>query len=133
VDLVDDLLEVGPDQRLEQARDPDVEADGVELRLMIGRPLRHADERLVGAGRDVVEEVAVAEAAPVGPALLVHLLDRGRDTFDLGRREKAANDRISFPPVALDMVLEESLAGLQGTSGHVSASSSFPERLTRSN
>src|ERR671918_618756 len=41
VDLVDDLLEIASDQRLEQPADPSVEPDAVEDCLVVGRPLHH--------------------------------------------------------------------------------------------
>src|SRR5260221_8362057 len=46
VDLVDDLLEVAADQRLEQLGEAGVEPDAIEYRLVVGRPLHHPDERL---------------------------------------------------------------------------------------
>src|SRR3546814_3937771 len=60
--LVDDLLEVPPDQRLQQPRDAPVEPHRIEQRLVIGRPLHHPGEPVaLAVGRDVVEEVAVPE------------------------------------------------------------------------
>ena len=70
VDLVDDLLEVGPDQGTKQLRDPPVEPDRVQFVLVVGRPLHHP-YRLAAAvvGGDVVEQIAVPEAAAVAQPL----------------------------------------------------------------
>ena len=65
VDLVDDLLDVAPDQRLEQSREARIEPHRVERRPVIGRPLHHLHQRAALALRDLVEEIAVAEAAAV--------------------------------------------------------------------
>ena len=75
MDLVDDLLEVAPDERLEKLGDARVEPHPIEHRLVIGRPLHHPDERrAIGAGGDVVEEIAVPEAPPVAHAFGIELV-----------------------------------------------------------
>src|SRR5687767_2001707 len=62
MDLVDDLLEVGPEQRLQQPGNSEIEANGVEHRLMIGRPLHHPDQRLAGPTLGyIVEEISVTK------------------------------------------------------------------------
>ena len=68
---------------------------------MIGGPLRHSHDRrlAVGGGRDVVEQVAVAEAAAVGDALRVELVEGGGDLGDFFGREQPADDRIAVAAV----------------------------------
>ena len=106
MDLVDNLLEVAADQRLEQVDEPRVEADGVEHRLVIRRPLHHPDDAFAPRPRDIVEEVAVAEASAVRDALGVKLVGRGRDLADLIGTEKAANDGITVAPIMREIGLD---------------------------
>src|SRR6185295_4125259 len=71
-----------------------------EQRLMVGRPLRHPHQRLAGGvRRDIVEQIAVAEAAPVGPGFGMDLIDCRGDVGDLVSSEHAADDRVTVPPI----------------------------------
>src|SRR6476469_1652215 len=100
MNLVDDLLEVAPDQWLEQLGKTPVEPDAIEHRLVVGRPLDQPHTRLaVRPTRDIVEEVAVAEAVLVSDTLGVKLIRRGRDFGDLALVEEAANYRVPVAPI----------------------------------
>ena len=86
MDLVDDLLEVAPDQRLEQSREARIEAHRVERWPVVGRPLHHLHQRAAPTLGDLVEEIAVTEAAAVRHALGMDAVDVGADRGDfLGR------------------------------------------------
>ena len=97
VDLVDDLLDVPPDQRLQQGREARIEPHRVEGGAVIGRPLHHLDPRPGLALCDLVEEVAVPEAAAVRHALGVDGVDLGADRRHLSGREEGADDGITVP------------------------------------
>src|SRR5438270_6086841 len=101
MDLVDDLLEVVPDQRFEQLGEAGVEPNSVKHRLMIGWPLHHPHQRLAAARfpGDIVEEVAMAEAAPVGDAFGVELVQSCRNLAKFVCIEEAADYRISIAPI----------------------------------
>ena len=93
MDLVDDLLEIASEDRFEKARDPPIEPDTVENSL-VGRPLHHPHQRVAfPAGHDIVEQIAVPEAAPMLHALGMDLV-RGRGDFvDLAALEQTTDDR----------------------------------------
>jgi hypothetical protein len=95
VDLVDDLLDVAPDQRLEQSREARIEAHRIEHGPVIGRPLHHLHQRAALILRDLVEEIAVTEAAAVRHALGMDAVDIGADRGGFPGREEAADDRIA--------------------------------------
>src|SRR6476646_5744084 len=100
VDLVDDLLEVVSDQRFEQFGEPRVEADAIECRLMVGRPLNQPHQGLIpDIPRNIVVEISVPKAAPMRDAFSVDLFQASGDLADLFRTEKAADDGISVPPI----------------------------------
>ncbi len=108
VHLIDDLLEITADQRLEQVNEARVQPDTVQHRLMIGRPLDHPHQRLasVPLARDVVEEIAVAEAPSVRRAFGVDLVQRSSDFLDFAAAEKAANDSITVAPIMREIGID---------------------------
>ena len=108
VALIDDLLEVAADQRIEQLREARVETYRVEHRLMIRRPLDHPHQRLAAVmlTRDIVEQVAVAETAAVRRALRIELVDGGAELAQLAWREQAAHHRIALAPVMRDISMD---------------------------
>ena len=95
VDLVDDLLDVAPDQRLEQGGEAGIEAHRVERGAVVGGPLHHLHQRSAGPLRDFVEEIAVAEAAAVRDPLGMDGVDLRADRGDLPGAEETADDRVA--------------------------------------
>jgi hypothetical protein len=106
VDLVDDLLEVASDERLKNLDNARVEPHPIEQRLVIGRPLHHADQRpSIGAGGHVVEEVAVPETPPVAHSFGVELIGRFGDFRDLVGAEETPDYRVTVAPVLREILL----------------------------
>jgi hypothetical protein len=105
VDLVDDLLEVAADQRLEQPGETRVTPHRVKYWLVIRGPLNHPYQRLAASlrPRDIVEEIAVAKAAPVRDPFGIKLVQRGGEFGHLVWIEKAANDRIPVAPILREL------------------------------
>ena len=113
VDLVDDLLEVAPDQRLEQRREARIEPHRVEHRLVIGRPLHHPHQRrAVRAVGDLVEQIAVPEAAAVRDAFDVELVGRLPEKAGLRRGKEAADDDITLRPEQPDIIVRDAIQPL---------------------
>jgi hypothetical protein len=70
---------------------------------MPGHPLDHPHLRRPFSARlDIVEQIAVAEAAAVRDALVMDLVDRRADRRDLGGREQLADDRIAVAGIISD-------------------------------
>jgi len=106
VDLVDDLLEIPPDQRFQQSSEPKVEPHSVENGLVVGWPLNHPHQRLaVAIMSDVVEKVAMTEAATVLDALGMKLVCCGSYFGDFARAQEASNDGISITPILREIML----------------------------
>jgi hypothetical protein len=104
VELVDDLLQVAPEQRLQHARQAAVEPDGIEHRLVPGHPLDHPHlRRPVILRRDIVEQIAVAEAAAMGDALFMDLIDGRADRRNFGRREQVTDDGVTVAGIIGDI------------------------------
>ena len=129
VDLVDDLLDVAADQRLQQSREARIEPDRVEHGPVVGRPLHHLHPRAALALRDLVEEIAVAEAAAVRDAFGMDGVDVGADRLDLAGREEAPDDGISvaLPGGGID----HALMGSFPRAAHARARARTPRRSAR--
>ncbi len=107
VKLVDDLFQVAADQRFEDSKPAWVAAHIVH----------HADQRRsVGVRRDVVEKVAVAEAAAVRDPLGMHCVHRRTDRLDLCRRKHALHDGIAVFAIGGDVVHPQAPAAVSRSS-----------------
>jgi hypothetical protein len=106
VQLVDDLLDVRPEQGRHKFEQPPVGAPGRQRRVRVGRPLDHPDDPAEGGVRpDPDHQVAVPEILRVGEAGRVLAVEGGSQRGDLGGTEDAPDDRDPVAPVVLQVIL----------------------------